>query len=89
MLEQSRGVGITVAATHADGTRPVRSEDGLWRATVTFDNLPLHSGEYVISVYLLDSNGLVVYEEWMNCVTFAWESPSLVPGLVRLPHRWS
>lgn len=89
MLEQAHGVGITVAATHADGTRPVRGEDGLWRATVTFNDLPLHSGEYVISVYLLDSKGLVVYDEWLNFITFAWESPSLVPGLVRLPHHWS
>jgi len=89
MLEQAHGVGITVAASHEDGVKPVRGSDGLWRATVTFNDLPLHSGEYVLSAYLLDSQGLVVYDEWHHCTTFSWESPSLVPGLVRLPHRWS
>ena len=89
MLEQSHGVGITVAATHADRTSPVRGADGLWRATVTFPNLPLHSGEYVLSAYLADSQGLVIYDEWLHCTYFSWEYPSLVPGLLQLPHRWS
>lgn len=89
MLEQVHGVGITVAATHADRTRPVRGEDGLWRATVTFPDLPLHSGEYVLSAYLADSQGLVMYDEWHQCTTFSWEVPSLLPGLLQLPHRWS
>jgi homopolymeric O-antigen transport system ATP-binding protein len=89
MLEQAHGVGITVAVTHEDGASAVRGSDGLWRATVTFTNLSLHSGEYVLSAYLLDSKGLVVYDEWLQCTYFAWEYPSLVPGLVKLPHRWS
>lgn len=89
MLEQAHGVGITVAATHADGARPVLGSDGLWRATVTFPDLPLHSGEYVISAYLADSKGLVIYDEWHHCNTFVWEVPSLVPGLLQLPHRWN
>ena len=89
MLEQSHGVGITVVATHADRTAPVRGADGLWRATVTFPDLPLHSGEYVLSAYLADSKGLVIYDEWHHCTFFAWEYPSLVPGLLQLPHRWS
>jgi lipopolysaccharide transport system ATP-binding protein len=89
MLEQAHGVGITVAVTHEDGAAAVRSDDGLWRATVTFTNLPLHSGQYVLSAYLLDSQGLVVYDEWLQCTYFAWEYPSLVPGLVKLPHHWT
>lgn len=89
MLEQAHGVGITVAATHADRTAPVRGADGLWRATVTFPDLPLHSGQYVLSAYLADSKGLVIYDEWHHCTFFGWEYPSLVPGLVQLPHRWS
>jgi lipopolysaccharide transport system ATP-binding protein len=89
MLEQAHGVGITVAATHADGSAPVRGPDGLWRATVTFPALPLHSGEYVLSAYLADSQGLVIYDEWLHCTDFGWEFPSLVPGLVQLPHHWT
>jgi lipopolysaccharide transport system ATP-binding protein len=89
MLEQAQGVGITVAVTHEDGAKMTRGADGLWRITVTFTELSLHSGEYVLSAYLLDSKGLVVYDEWMHCRSFAWEYPRPVPGLLQLPHEWS
>jgi lipopolysaccharide transport system ATP-binding protein len=89
MLEQIHGVGITVAATHVSGGTPVREPDGSWRATVTFPNLPLQSGEYVLSAYLADSQGLVVYDEWLEYVEFTWARHSLLPGLVQLPHAWS
>ena len=93
MLEQFQGVGITSVATHAEGARPiaVKFKDGLttWQVTLTFSNLPLHSGQYSLSFYLFDSQGLVVYDEWKDYVQFQWVSPSLTPGLVRLPHQWS
>ena len=89
MLEQSHGVGITSVATHAEGFAPVSLGDGLWQATLTFPDLPLHTGEYVVSAYLFDSQGLVVYEEWYHYLHFSFVHPSLTPGLVRLPHFWS
>ena len=89
MLEQAHGVGLTSVATHADGAAPVSLGQGRWRATVTFTNLPLQSGEYVISAYLFDSKGLVVYDQWYQNLYFKFEYPTLTPGLVRLPHFWS
>lgn len=89
MLEQSHGVGITSVATHADGARPVAVGPDRWRVVCTFPDLPLHSGEYVVSAYLFDSKALVVYDEWYHHQHFRFEFPTLTPGLVRLPHRWS
>lgn len=89
MLEQAHGVGITSVATHADGAQPVALGDGKWRATLTFPDLPLHTGEYVLSAYLFDSQGLVVYEQWPDHLRFKHVHSSLTPGLVRLPHHWS
>lgn len=93
MLEQFQGVGITSVATHAEGATvtAVKFKDGLttWQVTLTFSNLPLHSGQYSLSFYLFDSQGLVVYDEWKDYLQFQWVSPSLTPGLVRLPHHWS
>jgi lipopolysaccharide transport system ATP-binding protein len=89
MLEQSHGVGITSVATHAEGFAPLQIGDRLWQATLTFPDLPLHTGEYVVSAYLFDSQGLVVYEEWYHYLHFSFVHPSLTPGLVRLPHFWS
>ena len=88
MLEQLKGAGITVVGTHTDGARPVRQADGLWRIRLTFPALPLTSGEYVLSPYLFDSSGLVVYEERLGYFPFRVEYPSIWPGLVRLPHHW-
>lgn len=89
MLEQSHGVGIASVATHADGAKPRDLGGGRWRATVTFPALPLHSGEYVVSAYLFDSQALVVYDEWYQYLHFKFEYPTLTPGLVRLAHSWS
>ena len=89
MIEQARGVGITVVATHIDGVTASRGGDGMWTAKVTFPDLPLHSGEYVISAYLADSLGMVIYDEWHQYARFVHASPSRLPGLVTLKHFWS
>ena len=88
MLEQAHGVGITSVTTHNDGVQPQPLGNGLWRARLHCPDLPLHTGEYVLSVYLFDSQGLVVYEEWMRCALFKHRHPLSMPGLVRLPHHW-
>lgn len=89
MLEQSHGVGITSLASHVEGAFPRPTADGAWEITLTFPDLPLHTGEYVVSAYLFDAKGLVVCDEWKNCATFTFVYPTQTPGLVRLPHFWS
>ena len=93
MLEQYQGVGITSLATHAEGVAltAISSVDGwtTWEVTLTFPDLPLHSGQYSLSFYLFDAQGLVIYDEWKDSILLQWLRPSLTPGLVRLPHRWS
>jgi lipopolysaccharide transport system ATP-binding protein len=89
MLEQVGGVGITSVATHIDGAQARRQPDGTWRATVAFPELPLHSGEYVVSAYLFDAQGILVYDEWFKYAKFLFASPARLPGLVSLRHHWS
>lgn len=88
MLEQAHGVGITSIATHAEGVVPRSLSSGVWEITLTFPDLPLHTGEYVLSAYLFDAKGLVVCDEWKYCRQFTFVYPTQTPGLVRLPHRW-
>ncbi len=88
MLEQAHGAGITTAGTLQDGTEPTPLGNGLWRARLRFTDLPLHSGEYVVSAFLFDRQGLVVYEQWLHCTPFRHVDPRSTPGLLRLPHRW-
>ncbi|MET4579492.1 ABC transporter ATP-binding protein [Ottowia thiooxydans] len=89
MIEQSRGVGITSLATHEEDAKPVEIEPGIWRSVLTFPKLPLHSGEYVISAFLFDESGLVVYDQWFQFMHFRFVMPTLMPGLVKLPHHWA
>ncbi len=93
MLEQFQGIGITSVATHAERVPLKALETNArwtsWQVTLTFPQLPLHSGQYCLSFYLFDEQGLVVYDEWKDFIVFKWVSPSLTPGLVRLPHQWT
>ena len=93
MIEQYKGTGITSVSTHADGIALTKIQTNgrnhMWRTTLTFPQLPLHSGTYVLSFYLFDARGLVVFDEWKDHIVFDWSSPSLMPGLVRLPHIWT
>lgn len=92
MIEQLNGVGVTSVATHADNAQPtcIAILDGLktWRIQLRFNDLPLHSGLYTLSFYLFDIHGLIVYDEWKDHRVVDWVSPSLTPGLVKLPHEW-
>jgi len=88
MLEQLNGPGITSVTSHADGVVPRKIEPNVWSLTLSFSDLPLHSGEYVVSGYLFDSQGIVVYDEWKNCQAFTFASSILTPGLVRIPYQW-
>lgn len=88
MIEQSRGVGITSLGTHEEGAAPRAVGPGVWVSVLHFPDLPLHSGDYVISAYLFDETGLVVYDEWLRFQHLRFIAPKLMPGLVQLPHRW-
>ena len=88
MIEQSQGVGITSLGTHEEGVAPRQVADGVWQTLLTFPKLPLHSGDYVISAYLFDTTGLVVYDEWLRFQHIRFVAPKLMPGLVQLPHQW-
>ncbi|ODU61714.1 MAG: ABC transporter [Comamonadaceae bacterium SCN 68-20] len=89
LIEQVDGVGVTSVATHFDGTQPHQDSTGAWVATVTFPDIPLHTGQYKISAYLFDNKGLVVYDEWKDCQRFSQVFAQSTPGIVRLAHQWS
>jgi lipopolysaccharide transport system ATP-binding protein len=88
MLEQAKGAGITVVGTQPDQSDPVNIGSNFWKVKLVFNDLPLHSGDYVLSAYLFDASGLVVYDEWLHYQYFRVKREYPFPGLVRLPYRW-
>ncbi len=89
LLERSDGVWVYGVGTHMEGVAPEPLGEGLWRAILHFNEIPLLSGEYVLTAYLFDSTGLVVLEEWTRCQTFEVISATREVGLVRLDHHWA
>jgi lipopolysaccharide transport system ATP-binding protein len=89
MLAQTPEVGITSVTTCEDRVKPKQRDDGLWEATLTFPDIPLRSGECLVSGYLFDSHGMVVYDEWLHYLRFMVASPDKLPGLVSFPHYWT
>ena len=89
MIERSDGVGITAVGNHQDRVWPRRLPDGRWQSRLCFPELPLYSGEYLISAYLFDHEGMLVYDEWLKHCAFRVVYPTLEVGLVRLRHEWS
>lgn len=89
MIEQNKGVGIACLATHEEGAVPLQLSDGSWQSVLSFPDLPLHSGDYVVSAFLFDGSGLAVYDQWFQYAVFRFIYPKPLPGLVRLPHHWA
>ena len=89
MVEQLHGVGITAVTMHSQpGAQPVRQADGSWAMRLRFVDLPLCSGDYVVSAYLFDGSGLIVLDEWLRFLALRFVSAQPLPGLVHLPHVW-
>jgi lipopolysaccharide transport system ATP-binding protein len=89
MLERADGICVTAVGNHADHVVPRRIGPGKWQSTVCFPDLPLYSGEYVISAYLFDGKGVQVFDEWLRYRSFIVVFPTLEIGLVRLRHEWT
>lgn len=88
LIEQLGGVGITSVATHVDGAQPFRGEDGSWVVRLRFADIPLRTGDYVLSAYLFDASGLMVLDDWKHFEAFRVISSQPLPGWVSLPHTW-
>ncbi len=88
MLERADGVGITAVGSHHDRVWPRRLDNDRWQTCLRFPDLPLYSGEYRVSAYLFDHEGVLVLDEWLQHAAFRVVYPTLEVGLVRLPHEW-
>lgn len=61
---------------------------GILRLALVFPSLPLLSGEYFLSVYVLDDSGLQVYDMAELICPFTVRGNGREVGMVYLEHRW-
>lgn len=74
-------------STHADGLAPLGGgRSGGVRLSVP--ELPLTKGQFKLYVFLLDEEGLHVYDCRVLAPAFTIESPAYTIGLLRAEHHW-
>jgi lipopolysaccharide transport system ATP-binding protein len=86
-VNRNDGVEVCSFATHLDGLPPLSGERS-YRARLRIPSLPLVKGEFMLYVFLLDEEGLHIYDQRVLRRAFAVESPRYTFGLVRVEHRW-
>jgi lipopolysaccharide transport system ATP-binding protein len=71
--------------THVEDVKPPACSGSV---RLRLPNLPLMSGDYAVTVYLLDEHGLHVYDQREREFKFQVVQNIQALGLCYLPHRW-
>jgi lipopolysaccharide transport system ATP-binding protein len=74
-------------STHADGLPPFQGERR-YAARLRLPRLPLVKGEFTLYIFLLDEEGLHIYDQRVLQRAFRVHSPSYAFGLIRAEHTW-
>jgi lipopolysaccharide transport system ATP-binding protein len=80
-------VEVCSFATHLDGFPAMSGERG-YTARLSIPSLPLVKGEFSLYIFLMDEEGLHIYDQRVIPGAFTVHSPSYVFGLVRVEHAW-
>ncbi len=86
-INRADGVEVCSFATHLDGLQPVSGERS-YSARLAIPSLPLVKGEFTLYIFLLDEEGLHIYDQRVIPGSFQVRSPAYVFGLVRVEHAW-
>jgi ABC-type polysaccharide/polyol phosphate transport system ATPase subunit len=81
------GVEIFSFATHLDGMPP-QTGRRRYTARLRIPELPLVKGKFALYLFLLDEEGLHVYDQRLIQPAFQVESPAYAFGLLDTPHTW-
>ncbi|HEY2293418.1 MAG TPA: ABC transporter ATP-binding protein [Thermoanaerobaculia bacterium] len=86
-VNRADGVEVCSFATHLDGLAPVNGARA-YSARLAIPSLPLVKGEFTLYIFLLDEEGLHIYDQRVIPGSFQVRSPAYVFGLVRVEHAW-
>jgi ABC-type polysaccharide/polyol phosphate transport system ATPase subunit len=86
-VNRADGIEVCSFATHLDGLAPLTGEKS-YAARLSIPSLPLVKGEFTLYVFLMDEEGLHIYDQRVIPDAFTVRSPSYAFGLVRVEHSW-
>lgn len=75
-------------STLTDKVALQHDHDSIYQVGLKFMPLQLLSGSYYLCVYLLDGEGVHIYDHWEQCSSFVVRSPSKEVGIAKLIHDW-
>ena len=75
-------------STQVDKAGLLHEYDDIFRVSLKFEPLQLLSGSYYLCVYLLDKEGVHIYDHWEQCSNFVVKNKSKEVGVARLLHEW-
>jgi hypothetical protein len=80
-------VEVFSCSTHRDGL-PAITGAGEHRWRLRVPRLPLAKGEFSIYVFLLDGEGLHIFDRRLLRGAFSAASPAYTAGLLEIEHEW-
>jgi ABC-type polysaccharide/polyol phosphate transport system ATPase subunit len=80
-------VEVCSLSTHADGLPP-RTGRSRYAVRLRIPKLPLVKGEFTVYIFLLDEEGLHIYDQRILRRAFSVVSPSYAFGLIHVDHVW-
>ena len=86
-INRADGIEVCSFATHLDGLAAMTGERA-YSARLAIPSLPLVKGEFTLYIFLLDEEGLHIYDQRMMPGAFNVRSPAYTFGLVRVEHTW-
>ncbi|HVG09882.1 MAG TPA: ABC transporter ATP-binding protein [Thermoanaerobaculia bacterium] len=86
-INRSDEVEVCSFATHLDGV-PARTGQRRYAARLRIPELPLVKGEFTVYIFLLDGEGLHIYDQRRIPRAFTVHSPTYAFGLIRADHAW-
>ena len=89
VISSGDGNSVSSAGSVNDGVVFQLDEKGLGRALITFPDLSLLKGNYIVDVYLMCEKGVHIYERVKQAAELNVEQLGLARGYVNLPHSWS
>ncbi len=86
-INRSDEVEVCSFATHLDGL-PARTGQRRYAARLRIPELPLVKGEFTVYIFLLDGEGLHIYDQRRIPRAFTVHTPTYAFGLIRADHTW-
>ncbi|MFL6202083.1 MAG: ABC transporter ATP-binding protein [Thermoanaerobaculia bacterium] len=86
-INRSDEVEVCSFATHLDGL-PAWTGERRYAARLRIPELPLVKGEFTVYIFLLDGEGLHIYDQRRIPRAFTVHSPTYAFGLIRADHAW-